>query len=210
MSSATDWHTHYDEVTDHAHGRRLATPMRLAAGIAAVLVVALLAAGCGSSNRSGSGRPATGKAATAGLNPALAYSRCMRDHGIPDFPDPAVTTSGRHRTVTIRVSSGSDFDPNDPKFVTADHACHALLGAGVLHTTPVSSRQLTGELKWSACMRSHGLPNFPDPDSQGAFDYAQIEAFVHQFTANSPLVVQAAKACKTYQPGSIHAIPGQP
>jgi len=59
-------------------------------------------------------------------------------------------------------------------------------------------------------MRSHGVPNFPDPNSRGAFDYQQIEQHVKQFDANSPLVGHAADACKPYQPGSVHAIAAKP
>jgi hypothetical protein len=51
----------------------------------------------------------------------LAFSTCMRAHGIKDFPDP---TGGGLR---IHVSPGSDLDPNNPQFRRAQTACQGNL-----------------------------------------------------------------------------------
>lgn len=51
----------------------------------------------------------------------LAYSTCMRAHGIKDFPDP---TNGGLR---LRVGPGSDLDPNNAQFRRAQQACQANL-----------------------------------------------------------------------------------
>ena len=51
----------------------------------------------------------------------LAFSGCMRAHGLKDFPDP---TSGGIR---IHVGPGSDLDPNNPTFEKAQQACQGLL-----------------------------------------------------------------------------------
>lgn len=47
----------------------------------------------------------------------LALSKCMRAHGIKDFPDPS---SGGLR---LRLAPGSDLDPNSPTFRNAQQAC---------------------------------------------------------------------------------------
>jgi len=47
----------------------------------------------------------------------LAYSKCMRAHGVKDFPDP--TNGG----LQIRVGPGSDLDPDNPTFKGAQQAC---------------------------------------------------------------------------------------
>ncbi|MGO9789315.1 MAG: hypothetical protein ACLP8S_07280 [Solirubrobacteraceae bacterium] len=39
-------------------------------------------------------------------------------------------------------------------------------------------------------MRSHGLPNFPDPNARGAFDRSQ-------FNENTPAFQTASKACQS-------------
>jgi hypothetical protein len=51
----------------------------------------------------------------------LAFSKCMRDHGIKDFPDP--TNGG----LQIRDHPGSDLDPNNSQFQKAQRACQGNL-----------------------------------------------------------------------------------
>ncbi len=54
----------------------------------------------------------------------LAFSTCMRTHGIEDFPDP---TGGG----LPQIQPVGDLDPNNPQFQTAYNACKAHLPAGV-------------------------------------------------------------------------------
>ncbi len=54
----------------------------------------------------------------------LAFSRCMRAHGISDFPDP--NASGG---ITLQGGPGSDLNPNNPAFAAAQQACQSLLGS---------------------------------------------------------------------------------
>ena len=51
----------------------------------------------------------------------LAYSTCMRAHGLKDFPDP--TSDG----LRITAGPGSDLQPNNPTFQKAQQACQGLL-----------------------------------------------------------------------------------
>jgi hypothetical protein len=180
-------------------------PVRLTAATSLALVIVLLAAACGGSTSHGSARSsATSKA----LAQALAYIRCMRSHGLPGIPDPTTKTVGEHVTINVNVGAGSNLNPDDPIFQTATRACRSLLPAGKTHAVTVSSQQLAHEVKWASCLRAHGLPSFPDPNGQGAFNYVQLQRYVSLFDAKSPLVVDAAKACKAYQPkGSISAVP---
>jgi hypothetical protein len=48
----------------------------------------------------------------------LRYARCMRAHGISDFPDPKPDGS-----LQIHPSAGGDLDPNNPQYKAADEAC---------------------------------------------------------------------------------------
>jgi hypothetical protein len=73
---------------------------------------------------------------------ALQFSRCMRAHGVPDFPDPQFKDGG----VQISISAGSGgLDPNSPQFQAAQSACGKDLhlpkgaGPGVTKTAPGSS-----------------------------------------------------------------------
>ena len=51
----------------------------------------------------------------------LAFSSCMRSHGIKDFPDPS------NGGLRIHVHPGSDLDPNNPTFQKAQQACQKYL-----------------------------------------------------------------------------------
>jgi hypothetical protein len=48
------------------------------------------------------------------------FARCMRHHGMPNFPDPTNDTHGRP-VFNIHI------DPNSPQISTKIHACQHLL-----------------------------------------------------------------------------------
>ncbi len=88
----------------------------------------------------------------------LAFSRCMRAHGVSDFPDPgsngAISISGR--------GSSGDLNPNNPTFERAQKACQSKLP----QPSPAQQAQaLKGALAMAKCMRAHGISDFPDPQS---------------------------------------------
>jgi hypothetical protein len=130
-----------------------------AAAIAVVAAAAaLLATACGGSpSPSASGSPNAGGSATS---PSLVnYARCMRSHGVPNFPDP---TSGGQlpggKATLIRLSQTSS------RYHAAGQACQRLWP----HQAPAQAQegqQLASDLRFAQCMRSHGVPNFPDPTS---------------------------------------------
>ncbi len=189
-------------------GRRRSVPGKWRVAVAFMGLVAL-AAGCGGPNGpavSSSG-PSTGKGASTStrsssgvMAQALAYARCMRSHGVPDFPDPTPGPGGGF-AFQINGSPGSDLDRNDPRRQAAGAACRSLLPGGE-QAPALSARKLAAEVKWAQCMRSHGLPGFPDPNAQGAFDSSR-------FDDSSPAFQTASKACTALEPtGPISAVPG--
>jgi hypothetical protein len=58
---------------------------------------------------------------------ALANARCMREHGIPEFPDPTFDENGGAQ---IQMRRGGAVDPESPKFKTAEKACRSTLPFG--------------------------------------------------------------------------------
>jgi hypothetical protein len=175
---------------------------------AAVLGAAVLAAGCGGSNppsthsgldKSNNAPPSTASS-SALMAHFLAYARCMRRHGLSDFPDP---TGSGGVGITLHGGPGSDLNPNNPKFQAATEACRALQPGAHPATAP-SPEKIAAEVKWARCMRLHGLPNFPDPDSRGAFDSSK-------FNDSSPAFQAARNACKPMEAamGSVSAVPGR-
>lgn len=94
--------------------------------------------------------------------PLLAYSSCMRSHGVPNFPDP---TSSEGIPKAAAVSALRAVGDAQAKAATND--CNHLLPAGgKLSAQPaqtVTPQDQRYYLSAAACMRSHGFPSFPDP-----------------------------------------------
>jgi hypothetical protein len=144
--------------------------VRSAPGV--LVAAALLLAGCGGSPaQAGSG---SGNADLAQLED---YAKCMRSHGIADFPDPQPNPGGQGGSFDITSGPGSDLNRNDPRFQAANRACQSLMP----HQAPPSAQRIAGLVKLAQCMRSHGFPNFPDPDSSGAFDSSKFDSSSPQF-----------------------------
>jgi hypothetical protein len=63
----------------------------------------------------------------AGISQSLALARCMRAHGITNYPDPDVTGN----SIGINLG-GTGIDQNSPQFQAAQRACHlsGLQGGG--------------------------------------------------------------------------------
>ena len=112
--------------------------------------VILLAAACGSSP---AGRPA----ASAHVNQALAFARCMRAHGVPSFPDP--DPQGNFPSFRTGVSKQVSSAAND--------TCAHLLSNGGTATPQQRQDKLEFGVKVAECLRAHGYPNFPDPKQLG-------------------------------------------
>jgi hypothetical protein len=58
---------------------------------------------------------------------ALDFSKCMRAHGITDFPDPTFSTGGG---IQMKIQAKGGLNPNDPRFQAAQKACRGRLGLG--------------------------------------------------------------------------------
>jgi hypothetical protein len=140
--------------------RTARTPsLRTATAVAAASALMIAAAGCGvkpSATGSSSSSNAGGGSANSKL---LAFSSCMRSHGVSAYPDPPPGAPN------AKVPSARQLGVSDFKLSGAESACRHLLPPGVLG--PLSSsevqQQLAGMRRFSQCMRSHGIPTWPDP-----------------------------------------------
>ena len=72
-------------------------------------------------------------------------------------------------------------------------------GVAQLRSTPTASASAGNSgpsaLAYAQCMRSHGVPSFPDPNSQGQFNDAALPGASPQFQA-------ATEACRALSPSS--------
>jgi hypothetical protein len=188
-------------VSEYAHG-----PKTRAGLVTVTAGLTLLVAACGGSSGShvaqlgSTSTPSSTSSSPASAqgNGALAFSGCMRSNGVPTFPDP--TSSGAIPKVSpqeLRVSSS--------QLGAARTACqHLLSTTGSLrqetdclqlgNCPPAEVQQiLTAERHYARCMRSHGVPSWPDPilNPQGmpVFDVTAAgigRQFIHSSLFRSP------------------------
>jgi hypothetical protein len=100
------------------------------------------------------------------LAQALAYSKCMRSHGVTNYPDPKVESGGGSTRVNTVVGKNDGIDPNSPQFKAAEQACQSLQPGPAGNPRQVAQLKEDG-LTMARCMRAHGIASFPDPNSQG-------------------------------------------
>ena len=132
---------------------------------------------------------------------AVAYAACMRAHGITNFPEPQVSGSGDE--VRIRMAAPAGAIRGNPKFKSAGQACEKLMPGGgpAGHAPQISPQEQSQYLKAAACIRSHGIPSFPDPTFSGGGVHLPHVAGINP---HSPRVRAAEEACQSLIPGGLH------
>ncbi len=121
---------------------------RTAAAIAASAVIAA----CGSNSPSSSspgGR--TNPNLAQAQQDTLNFARCMRSHGVSNFPD------------DLNFQSVPGINPSSPAFKTAQTACQHLLPVKSPPPAAPSAQTHAKLLRLSNCLRAHGYPSMPDP-----------------------------------------------
>jgi hypothetical protein len=180
------------------------TRLALITPAAAVAALALAACGGGGGNTNTTGTSTTASAGGPGKDAQAAYrfSACMRAHGVPKFPDPIVHSSNGSQSVGIKVNPS---ETNSPSFQSAQNACQRILpGSGPSNDgrTPAQQQQRTREfVAFAQCLRTHGYQNFPDPNSQGELQPAQIAA--SGINAHAPGFFDVAKGCLPALKGTV-------
>ncbi len=144
----------------------------------------------GSSSSSGSGSSSTGS--------ALPFSKCMRANGVPNFPDLSnnrmrIEASGQ----TISVNGVS---VSVRAFTAARQKCEKYMPHASGTPTPAQAAQEhQQDLKFASCMRTHGVPNYPDPKVISSSNGNQT-AYLPGINPSAPAFQTAAKACGGFNP----------
>ncbi len=179
-----------------------------------VASLALLVAACGGSGPSSTGvatlpSPSAVSSAEASAPPSpaasdltaqgLAYARCMRSNGVPNWPDP--NGSGGFDKRQISQATGDLGSPQYQQYLAASTACQNVLPANMREPTAAEVQQeWTDDRKFAQCMRDHGVANAPDPvadpNGQPYFDLTgtgidpnspQIQAWAQECVAQAHL-----------------------
>jgi hypothetical protein len=149
---------------------------RIPAAVIAILSVVLLAAACGGGGSSGRSGASTSGGSTRSAS-AVAYSGCMRSHGVPNFPDPASSDQ-------IPKADPQQLGVSSAQLQAAQQACqHLIPNTGSTQeqqqeahcamagdcSQAVVQHWMSGLRTLAQCLRTHGEPNWPDPiiSSQG-------------------------------------------
>lgn len=196
-------------------------------GVAMLASAGLLIAGCGGGSSSpgvahlsssasdgsaadGAGKSSTPESSARTQQKMVAYSQCMRSHGVPEFPEP---TEG-HLLIHTSDHNGhvTGVNPKSAQFQTAQKACGKLLPNGGVPSAAEQAKMQEGALKFSQCMRTHGVPNFPDPIVSGGGVRLRVGGGPGGIDPNSPRFKAAQKTCQSDLPGppGLKGGPGGP
>ena len=134
-------------------------------------------------------------------------AQCIRQHGIPSYQDPVLTTSG------LVYTDSRSFD-NAPRSVwdAIQQACGALATRAGLSPDaepPPPPQLVEAGVRSAECMRAHGLPNVEDPTAQSSytpghgFGYSSGE--IPAGGKADPVFQAAAHACRALLDAEIRA-----
>jgi hypothetical protein len=176
---------------------RLARAVLLALALAAVAALGLLASACGGSSGDGVAQvdsaTTTTDSSSSSNDPQAAFATCMRRNGAPDFPD---ADSQGHFNLSPQVPRPT------PQLGAAYEACeHLKAAAYALDPQLAEGRRAKLQLllDYAACMRSHGVPNFPDPTvDDGGMGFGDLSQ--SNINPGAPVFMAADRACA--RPGS--------
>jgi hypothetical protein len=176
-----------------------------------LLAASPLLAACGGSSPSAD---SAASSASGKRQSMIAFATCMRAHGVPSFPDPGSNgRGGLQIQASQRAGSGASMTVNGvsvsaPAFQSAMRTCHNYLPNGGAPSAADVAKMKSEALAMARCMRSHGVPNFPDPQfhtgSNGGVAFRLGEAGGRDLSS-SPAFQAAQRAC-----GSIFGGAGPP
>lgn len=158
----------------------------------ALLAGGMLLAACGS----GAGQhPAPARTGQGGAPDAQTASivHCYRTHGDPGFPDPSYDPGDGRWHFAISPATAP---------LSTRQACQHLFPSGNA-SPPVPQAQFQQFVRLAQCIRQHGVPDWPDPDPDGAFRLPP------SLQRKTPASIRALQACRRYEPsGGVNVVAG--
>jgi hypothetical protein len=152
--------------------------------LAALALVALIGAGCGSNDTAHTSATASPKTASA-REKAVRFAECIRAHGVADFPDPNAKNEFEY---------GVSVTPAVWKRATT--ACKDLQPPGTLSSKRTHKEQ-SDALKFAQCMRDNGVKDFPDPaNGEPLVDTTKIPSLGDRSPRTDPVFAPAMDKCR--------------
>ena len=129
------------------------------------------------------------------------FVSCIRHHGVPNFPDLVMSANGR------AVPDGPvSIDTHSPTVQAAAEACSSILPVGQAPTPAVQDitpKDQAGYIKAAACMRAHGVADFPDPVISGNSVTFPPPPGMNASIGNSPTFLRAREICEKLIPAGL-------
>lgn len=179
--------------------RRARPPVaRTAAAIIVPAALALLATACGSSPSSIGSAGSSNAGRSANSQVGISYASCMRSHGVPKYPDPS---SGNELANGLPKISVQQLGVSNSQYQAAQNDCARLLPNGGQQTQ--TQQDLNAMRIYAQCMRSHGVPTWPDPTYDPAAGWGFDLVGVHGFDPNSTQIERKMDTCNRGLPPGI-------
>jgi hypothetical protein len=198
---------------DGSRRRTLPRSSRAAAVILTTVGLALAAAACGGSPTNhvaqlGSTTTQSSVSSNAGgstNSQLVAFSHCMRSHGVPNFPDP------QPGATNVKFPGAQQLGVGSSQLSATEKTCQHLLPVGIDDQFPPAEVPLllNGMVTFSMCMRSHGVPNWPDPatDSQGRPFFPLSSHGITRNQSRSQQMMAKEAECQHLMPAALGGIP---
>jgi hypothetical protein len=142
--------------------------------LAAVGVLGVLLAGCGGSgsasatvpslSQSARGAHASGGSRATELHAA---AQCIRQHGVPGYQDPVLSSSGAVYSDSRSLQNASQSTMNAINAACGALAARAGLNPG--NEPPAPPQLVQAGVRAAECERAHGLPNVHDPSARSPY-----------------------------------------
>jgi len=146
---------------------------------------------------------ATSSTSSAGsqVTEALAFARCMRSNGVTNFPDPDAKGDFNKVAMNQLATSNSHYQ-------TASNSCaHLFPDMSDKSPSQLLLQEISNdEAKFVRCMRTHGVPKWPNPVLQQGrliFDSQAVG-----INPNSPRIAAKMQACDYVFPAAVGVPPG--
>jgi hypothetical protein len=162
---------------------------------ALLLAAGLTLAGCGTTGAHAAASPSPSVGDAQILAIGRQYSQCVRDHGVAGFPDPVVNNGQMSWPTAAGGLNPKQMVQDNPQ---AEQACRTILDrlpASAQRGQAVTAADLQKLRQFAQCIRQNGIPEWPDPKSDGSFPVSGTPLAAE---GKSPRMIAAIQACQQY------------
>jgi hypothetical protein len=96
------------------------------------------------------------------------YAECLRQHGHPQIADPTLASDGR-----LSFGAQDDAVSAASRALRGNTCLSELMALKDAPPKPPTAAELRQLVRFSQCVRKHGMPDWPDPNPDGTFPLSQ-------------------------------------